>query len=303
MMRIWKIAFSRDSAKKDTVENLHYCLSHSIVAVTLEADRSDWSKSIDWEELELFEEYKDYPSEVYAIFSQIRAQDLVWARDHLGVYFLGRVLETTLFRFRKGGRIPDHLQYPCRWFRIGTAETISQVIIDSFSPYRKIKFIGGGEVNTYSRLIYNGQIDDFYYPITELESGNLFDRFGTDEFLDIISLYLQQSHDCRVVPSSLTKDTGILDFTVMIGNNGKTGGVKLHLDAKPLDLESFSSFHGQVFLFSPNADVVGIRPPYLHVISSKELESYLFGNMLSLPFSISNWVRHYLQNLGFGDIE
>ncbi len=302
-MKIWKISFSRESSKKDTTDNLHYCLSHGIVAVTRDTGTDAWDGAPDWEDMSLFEQYKDYPSELYALFSQIRGYDLIWTRDPLGVYFLGRVLETESYRFKKGGKVPGFLSYPCKWFRIGTIDSISQVIVDAFSPYRRLRLIGDSDANLYTRLVYNEQVDDFSYPIPEIADGNLFDLFSEDDYLDIVALYLQQNHGYRIIPSSFDRETGLFDFTVSIGMNGSSGAVKVTMDEKPLNIEEYATFHGPVYIFAPNSTVLGIVPQNIHIISTGELQGYMIRNILSLPYRLSNWVRYYLQTVGFGGLE
>ncbi len=301
-MKIWKISFSRDSARADTPENLHYCLSHGIVAVSRSKEDEIAGHTPYWEDLEQFEEYRDYPSELYALFSQIRGQDLVWTRDHLGVYFLGRVLETSSYRFRKGGKIPPYLQYPCRWFRVGTIEAVSHTIVDAFFPYRKLRHIGNPDANLFSRLVYSEQDSEFHYPILSDSPGPSSDvmaegLFNREDLVDIIALYLQQVHQYRLIPSSLTGDTGVFDFTMMTGSESVSGGVKIHLENDPLDGEDFSSFHGPIYVYSPYSDVVGLVPPNMHVLTSADIRAFLNRYRSSLPPRIGYQVRYYLKTV------
>ena len=295
-MNVWKIGYKKGAP--EGINELRYCLSRSIVGVS----RDDHSPVV-WENVPGFRRFRDYPSQLYAIFDRIEENDLIWTRDELGVYYLGRITEYRRTRFGKGQTVPDELYARCAWFRIGTVDAVSREVADAFEPYRKFRLVPDDEVSLYSRLVYNRQTNGYRYPVTERADEDLFSRFSIEEYPDFVSLYLQVRHGYRLIPSTFLRDTRAFNFTILVGNSGTTGLVKVSVDDTRIATDEYGAFPGPIYIFAPYADLDGVVPRNMSIIAVKDLEKFMIRNLALLPAGIGNWVRHYLQTVGFGDTE
>ncbi len=294
----WKIAFPEipgnlDLGGQNTVDHLPYCLSRGIVAVSRPENPSP-----EWEDQALFREFRHFPSELYAIFSRIKENDLVWTRSSLGVYYLGRILGLPPFDFLAGEPVPSFLSAPCRWYQAGTVDTVCRAVLDAFEPYRKFRMIVDPAAGFYSRLLYNSFQDKKHtYPVSDWSGENLFQLFSRDDLCDIAALYLQEEYGYKMFPSSFSRETGLVDFTFPTDQQDIFGAVVILEDHVLPNLDVYIPFPGPVFLFVADSPDFSAPEPdtpaeHIRIIHTGDLLPFLLEHMDHLPPRIKLLMRY-----------
>ena len=190
-----------------------------------------------------------------AIGSAMAVGDYCWSYDsHKGEYWCCKVIGD--FQYHQGGPFDQydlHMLRPCRWAKVGTAESVPGAIRRAFAgPFGTVTALSSDK----NRIINAAKLA-LGEPGQKI-FGDLFDAAGPEDLEDLIALYLQ-SEGWLLLPSTAKVSMASYEFVMVHKETGlragvqvKSGGVKQLRQQVADDFDEFF-----VFLAGKNPTVLG----------------------------------------------
>jgi hypothetical protein len=164
---------------------------------------------------------KKMPGALNAIVDRVKENDLVWLRDDVNHYYLGRVTGDWNY-VSYDGKDDDwdkndiHNYREMEWQRIGTADEVPWGIRKQFSRGTLDRINANGPAMlAFSIQVWNRTTSDHLYEVTENKGkGSIFSFIGSDTCEDIVALYLQAQKGYYLIPSTCKQATKHYEFVL-----------------------------------------------------------------------------------------
>ena len=295
-MTVFRIHIRPSGGANDQEMSFQYCLDQEYVlgmgwavAGGAQLDWDDYSAAA-----EQMYEYKELQSVRY-LHREVEVNDLIWTRDTMGRYYLGRV--TSPWEYLA---TPDALQADivniCRCELIGVgADAVPGKVVASFRGGRTIQAIMSENVDIYSQLLWNRCSNTNQYAPQFPPNPDIYTFLDDIETENAVAIYLQMD-GWLYLPASRQPDTMGYEYILINREEPferavvqvKTG------NTTQLNQDDFADFTETVFLFQSYGNYVGAQYPHVECIDPEDLREFLFDfdNQDILPQSIRRWVSH-----------
>ena len=222
-----------------------------------------------------------------------KIDDLFWARDPSGVYYLGKINGTWSYSDH-----PDDLeldipnQIPCSWMKVGNEENVPGKIIACFRPRRTFQAIRDEKMEDFSKWLYNKLSKENYYEIEmdsfhNMNSDTFFKMISSDDCEDIVGLYLQIQENYCLIPSTCKSDTTGYEFILKHRQTKKTAAAQVKQGLINLD-DTLSHSADTIYLFSTLGQV-SFEKDNIIPLDKEELYHFILSNKDLLPNKILYW--------------
>ena len=290
-MNIWRI-----NLKTRGETPAQFCLNNQIVGV-------GWSVETNGQKV-TWEAYYDLGMETYyhnndkgwwpalnAIGNNIDIDDLIWARDKQGVYYLGRITSEWRYETEKKFVDADVVNIrSCQWYKAGTVESVPGKVVRSFIPSRTLQRVNNNTVRIYSKFLYNQLSKSEYYVLENLLNQDIFSLISADDCEDVLALYLQLTKGYLLIPSSCKSDMMNYEYELIHKETKARAVAQVKNGAVDLSTADFSNIDSTVFLFTTKGNYIGNQNEKIVFIDPREIEEFIFSNVQILPTKIRNWV-------------
>ena len=233
-----------------------------------------------------------FPNPCY-MHRNVQENDLIWTRDTMGRYYLGRV--TSPWEYLA---TPEALQADivnichCELVSVD-ADKVPGRVVASFRPRRTIQAIWSWMVDIYSQLLWNEISGNHQYALQFPENPDIYTFLDDLETENAVAIYLQMC-GWLYLPASRQPDTMGYEYILINREEPfekavvqvKTG------DTTQLNRDDFSGFEERVFLFQSYGNYAGAQHPHVECIEPEDLREFLFDNRDILPQSIRRWVDY-----------
>jgi len=207
------------------------------------------------------------------VLSEIRKDDIVWARTEEGIYYIGKILNDEYKCWDAWGENREEADKfdirnvkECKFYRVGGIEKVPGIIINSFSgPGHTIKRVGGKDkvelqrkIRIICKMIFNEVCDNDSekFQIKDEESLDFWKIINDQDAEEIVSLYLQIKENYKVYINTKRRDTPKYEF-IMVDIEGRKAAVQVktgnNVTLKVKYYENDKDY-GKIYLFSVNED-------------------------------------------------
>jgi hypothetical protein len=233
---------------------------------------------------------------------RVEENDLVWTRDEMGVYYLGRVNGAWQYSGEK-----EHVEadicsyYLCEWIAIGSVDNVPGSVVNSFimgPAIRRIKD-DNKSIAWYTAKLWNEMATEmgnvFSYNVSEKPAGgNFWEFISHEDCEDVVGLYLQLKHEYAIIPGTCKASTAGYEYVLTHRKSGDKAVVQVKqgsstkLMAK--DYEDFTLF-GEVFLFnSQGLYEIDKEVDRITCLTVAEIETFTQQHKHVLPLRVKAWL-------------
>ncbi len=290
-MTVYRIHIRPKGGKADPELSFRYCVDNAVLGMGWEV--GDLRRDVTWDEYETkgIEKYgaKEL-SRVRYLKKNAREGDLIWTRDTLGNYYLGRVKSEWEYSHSDESVAADVVNFVRCYDLIDVrVDDIPGKVVASFRPTRTIQAIRSETVSEYSRYLWNKLSKTDHYPMCSDPSGDIFTFLGSEETEDVICIYLQLN-GWVIVPNSRKADTMGYEFYLIHKTAQERAVVQVKTGNTSLVPSRWQGQKEKVFLFQANGRYEGPATDNVTCIDPAEIESFMFNNRDLLPGSITRWL-------------
>ena len=297
-MTVFRIHIRPSGGANDQEMSFKYCLNHKVLGMGWSVEETGRSR-LSWDDYiaaaEQKYEYKELQPVRY-LHREVEENDLIWTRDTMGRYYLGRV--TSPWEYLA---TPEALQADivniCRCEKICPVDVddVPGGVVSAFGYGRTIQAIWNPpRMTTYSQLLWNDISGSKQYspqsPTTN--NNNIYDFLDAQTTEDAVAIYLQMC-GWLYLPESRRPDTMGYEYILINRNTFEKAVVQVKTgNTTQLDRDDFSGFGERVFLFQSYGNYTGLEHAHVECIDPDVLRTFLFNNRDILPQSIKRWVDY-----------
>lgn len=288
---VWRIHI-----KSGGVDPVKFCLKHSVVGIGWPVSRVPKTP----------DEYMRYGQEEYrnkgdkgwfkaanAICYRMKVGDLVWCRDSLGCYYLGRISGEWEYRNTPEYKAAKIFNVrPCNWFKEET--TVAGGIVRRFIPSATVQRIDNDTVKLFSIVVYNkhNQCAGKSIFIPNSPKPDVFSLLWPEDLEDIVGLYLQRTKKLKFIPSSRSRrnTTIAYEFELVDPGTKRNAYVQVKSGNEKLDPTPYYLTSGDFYLFSPAGYIKPSKQDNVICLDRTTIESFLAAERDWLPLNIRRWL-------------
>ena len=288
-MTLWRLHLRPEWNQVDPVQ---LCINRGIVGIGWPVSRRPADRDDYWELGSA--EYGDPPwsKAANAIGWRMSAGDLVWVRDFLGQYHLGRITDGWEYRDEPEYRDADIVNVrPCKLYPIPGA--IPGQVVRSFIPPATLQQINDDTAKLFSALTYNDLSGEMMeVPTMPSVERDVFSLLSAEDLEDIVGLYLQYSERYLLLPSSRSRNnsTAVYEYQLIHASTGEPAYVQVKSGRVQIDPASYYESRGRFYLFSPAGYVRRSEKGHIVCITRFSIEIFMKANTQMLPRTIATWL-------------
>mgnify|MGYP000925099143 CR=1 FL=1 len=291
-MNIWRIHLK--TASQVGVDQRQLCLDKGIVGVGWQIDYE--TVPVTWEEYRRIAEvdYGDisWKTALNAIKNRIQVDDLIWTRDWVGNYFLGRILSDWYYDIADECAQADVVNIrKCEWHKIGTEEAVPGKVVSSLRAPRTVQVINDDTTCYFSKILYNQKVGKIFYEVNNLTEKDIFSLLSADDCEDALAIYLQATHDYLIIPSSCKDDTMAYEFELKHRKTGKNAVVQVKSGLTSLNINEYDKLDTDIFLFATSGQYYGTPNRNITTIEPDVVRTFLYEQTHLLPDKLKIWVE------------
>ena len=288
-MTLWRLHLRPESNQVDPVQ---LCIRRGVVGIGWPVSRRPADRDEYWALGSV--EYGNPPwsKAVRAIACRMSVGDLVWVRDFLGQYHLGRITGGWEYRDEPEYRDADIVNVrPCKLYPIRGA--IPGQIVRSFIPSATLQQINDDTAKLFSILTYNelsGEMMDI--PTMPSVEHDMFSLLLPEDLEDIVGLYLQSSKRYFLLPSSRSRNNSTMgyEYQLIHAGTGEPAYVQVKSGGVQLDPADYYESSDQFYLFSPAGYVRKSEEERIVCITRPSIKKFMKANTQILPRTIATWL-------------
>ena len=296
-MTVFRIHIRPRGGDNDPKKSFKYCLKEGVLGM-------GWAVAggaqLDWDDYiaaaEQMYEYKEL-HRVRFLYREVRVNDLIWTRDTMGRYYLGRVTRPWEYLATPEARQADIVNI-CRCELVSVdADAVPGKVVASFRRGRTIQAIHGRTVAIYSQHLWNrlsntNQYTQPFYPSLFPEDPDIYTFLDDIETENAVAIYLQM-HGWLYLPASRQLDTMGYEYILIHRQTFDRAVVQVKTgNTTQLNRDDFSDFGERVFLFQSYGKYMGSQHAHVECIDPDVLRIFLFNNRNILPQSIRRWMDY-----------
>ncbi len=288
-MTLWRIHLKPDA---DGVDPCEFCLEKNILGFGWPVESHlplDWDAYYKLGEAEYGD--KSWRGNLKAIREDMKDDDLCWARDRNGKYYLGRVEGVWKYcghqeEYRKADIVNVR---PCRWFPTGEVDSVPGKVVNAFILGRTLQRVGGKTASFYSRFRYNELCGEEIYSLGR-NALDFFELIRSEGCEDIVGIYLQEERGYRIIPSSCKRDTAKTEF-ILKNRKGERANVQVKQGEKNLNRDDYNDPLCDWFLFTTQGEYIGGEHPRVYCLNPDKMKEFAFKNRALMPDRIQEVIR------------
>lgn len=293
MTQVWRLHIKPDA--KTGVDAASLCITQGILGIGWQVEIADSNR--DWDSYYQLAKAKYYgPHDkrwwpaLNALKNHMKLDDLCWTRDTRNVYYLGRVSSEWRYETEREYKDADVVNVrDCSWAKVGTVESVPGTVVNAFNWSRTLQRVGGNTIIAFSQYKHNLLAEDYTYEVLPVEA-DVFSLLSSEDCEDIVALLLQ-SKGYYLIASSCKRQTGAYEYVLKHKTNGNVAVAQVKSGTEDLDMDAYSSFEGEVYLFTSRGSHVGTPTANVHCIKREELEQFMERNDLILPGKVQTWIK------------
>ena len=227
----------------------------------------------------------------------VQDNDLIWTRDTMGRYYLGRVTSPWEYLATPKARQADIVNIcHCELFPLD-ADAVLGKVVASFRARRTIQAIDGRTVAIYSQHLWNrlsntNQYTQPFYPSLFPEDPDIYTFLDDIETENAVAIYLQMC-GWLYLPASRQPDTMGYEYILINREEPfEKAVVQVKTGDTELNRDDFAGFEERVFLFQSYGKYTGSQHAHVECIDPDVLRIFLFNNRDILLQSIRRWVDY-----------
>ena len=296
-MTVFRIHIRPSGGANDQEMSFKYCLNHKVLGMGWSVEETGIPR-LSWDDYIAAAKKKYGYKEVQRVqylYLRVQKNDLIWTRDTMGRYYLGRVTGTWEYL-----ATPEALQADivniCRCEKICPVDVddVPGGVVSSFGRRRTIQAIRNPpRMTTYSQLLWNDISGSKQYspqsPTTN--NNNIYDFLDAQTTEDAVAIYLQM-RGWLYLPESRRPDTMGYEYILINRETFERAVVQVKTGKTSLNRDDWSNFPAKVFLFQSNNNYTGSTYNHVECIAPDDLREFLFSNQNLLPRSVKRWVDY-----------
>lgn len=292
-MAVYRIHIRPRGGANDQEMSFEYCLNHGVLGMGWAVPGTGRAQ-LAWDDY-IAAAVQQYGYEevqpVRYLHREVQENDLIWTRDTMGRYYLGRVVSPWEYF-----ATPEALQADivnicrCELFPVD-ADAVPGKVVASFRPPRTIQAIRNPPMMiTYSQLLWNEISGAQQYAVNRQGITDIYALLDDQETEDAVVIYLQMC-GWIYVPESRRPYTMGYEYILIHRQTFERAVVQVKTgDTTQLDRDDFSGFRERVFLFQSYGNYAGLEYDHVECIDPDVLRTFLFNNRNILPQSIRFWL-------------
>lgn len=297
-MTVFRIHIRPHGGDNDPKKSFKYCLKEGVLGMgwaVVDGAELDWGDYI--AAAEQMYEYEELHRVRY-LHREVKENDLIWTRDTMGRYYLGRVISPWEYLATAEALRADIVNIcRCELFSVD-ADAVPGKVVASFRRGRTIQAIHEQTVAIYSQRLWNrrsntNQYTQPFFPSLFPEDPDIYTFLDDIETENAVAIYLQM-RGWLYLPASRQPDTMGYEYILIKRNTFEKAVVQVKTGDTELNRDDFSSFRERVFLFQSYGKYTGSQHPHVECIDPNVLHTFLFNNRDILPQSITRWVDYLL---------
>lgn len=292
-MTVFRIHIRPTGGANDQEASFEYCLKHGLVGMGWSVAETGKSR-LSWDEyIAAAEEKYGHRDVLNARYMkrEVKVNDLIWTRDTVGRYYLGRVASPWEYLADEESLQADIVNF-CRCEAIlpcGVDEVPGKVVA-CFRPRRVIQAVRDPTMAIYSKLLWNRLSGTGHYSLGSQTATDIYAFLDGQATEDAVAVYLQM-RGWLFLPESRKADTMGYEYVLINKETFEKAVVQVKTGNTSLDRDGWSDFKEEkVFLFQPYGNYTGSEHRKVECIDPDELRRFLFSNQELLPRSIKHWV-------------
>ena len=271
-----------------------YCLKHGVLGMGWSVEETGKS-SLSWDEYIVAAErkygYKDVQNIRY-LHREVKENDLIWTRDTMGRYYLGRVISPWEYLANEESLQADIVNFcRCEIFSVDVVDDVPGKVVASFRPSRTIQAIRNETVDIYSQLLWNDLSGTKQYSPQSPATTDIYTFLDDLDTENAVAIYLQMC-GWLYLPKSRKADTMGYEYILINRETFERAVVQVKTGNTSLNRDDWSKFPAKIFLFQSYKNYTGSEYDHVECIDPDELRRFLFSNRNLLPQSIKRWVDH-----------
>ncbi len=292
-MTVYRIHIRPRGGANDQELSFQYCWDHHVLGMGWAVDQAGiaqlaWDDYIAAAEQEY--EYRELQNVRY-MHNNVEENDLIWTRDTMGRYYLGRVVNPWEYL-----ATPEALQADivniCHCELVAVpADAVPGKVVASFRPPRTIQAIRNPPwMTTYSQLLWNRITGAQQYAVNHQGIADIYALLDDLETENAVAIYLQML-GWLYIPGSRRPYTMGYEYILIHRQTFERAVVQVKTgDTTQLNRDDYADFEERVFLFQSYGNYNGAMYNHVECIDPDELQEFLFNNRNILPQSINLWV-------------
>lgn len=292
-MTVYRIHIRPRGGNNNQQQSFKYCLRHGVLGMgwaVAGRSRLSWNDYIAAAEDEYgYEEVQP----VRYMHSKVKENDLIWTRDTMGHYYLGRVISPWEYLATPAALQADIVNIcHCELFSVDDVDDVPGGVVSAFGRRRTIQAIWNPpRMTTYSQLLWNDISGSNQYSPQSQATNNIYDFLDYQTTEDAVAIYLQM-RGWLYIPESRRPDTMGYEYILINRETFERAVVQVKTGKTSLNRDDWSNFPAKVFLFQSNNNYTGSIYNHVECIAPDDLREFLFSNQNLLPRSIKRWMDY-----------
>lgn len=295
MPTVWRVHLRPGGGPESSGTNaVRLCLDEGVVGIGWQVSPTPKTPDEYWEAGSRAFGDRGWKTNASAILHRMAVGHLVWFRDPLGDYYLGRITGDWEYRDDDTNRAVDIANVrPCEIHRVGTG--VPGKIISAFIRGPALRPINDHTARLFSAVKFN-ELAGESLPVQH-EGGDLFNLLSATDLEDLTGIYLQRKENLLLIPNSRQpRGTTIhYEFELVDPETGHASYVQVKSGNERLDPAAYERAVNaepgrRYFLFSPAGYARASKRPEVVCISRTEMEAFLTEARQYLPGNIRTWI-------------
>lgn len=290
-MNLWRINIKPDAQKG--IDPAHFCIDRSIIGIGWAVPGQVTSKEQYWiEAAKKGFKGKGWKSATNAILNRMVVGDLVWTRDRMQTYFLGRIISDWRFEGSQEYREADIANVRnCDWVRVGPMDEVPGKVLNSFRPSATLQTVSDHTAAAFSSFVFNRVKDVDICYIDRSRPIDILNLLSPDDLEDVVAIYLQFEFRHILYPSTCKNDTAHVEF-LLSSQDGSRIGVQVKSGNIPLDRDAYRIFDGTVYLFAACGIYTGQESDNIVCLSPAVIREFVLKHRKLMPGRIQRWLDY-----------
>lgn len=295
MPTVWRVHLRPGGGPESSGTNaVRLCREQGVVGIGWQVSPTPRTPDEYWEAGSRDHGTRGWKTNARAILWRMAVGDLVWFRDLLGDYYLGRITGDWEYRDDDRNRKVDIANVrPCAIHPAGTG--IPGKIISAFIRGQTLRRINDHTARLFSTVKFN-QLSGENLPVPH-EGGDIFNLLSATDLEDLVGIYLQRKQNLFLIPSSRQAHSTTIqyEFELVDPETGHASYVQVKSGNERLDPAAYERAVNaepgrRYFLFSPAGYARASKRPEVVCISRAEMEAFLTEARQYLPDNIRTWI-------------
>ncbi len=272
---VWRINIK--TGAQAGVDPRRFCLSQGCLGAGWAVGDTE---TLEWEvyRTSAAVEYKDdngwWPA-VNALRNRMADGHLCWTRDTAGIYYLGRITGPWAYIATPDHRRADVVNIrPCEWIEVGPVDAVPGKVVSSFRPNRTVQAVDDETVRMFSAYYYNGHTSSAFRYELPAVSPDIFSLLSSEDCEDLVALYMQLE-GYLLLPSTCKLATAAYEWVMRHKDHGSRATAQVKSGSDDLNIQDYSTFPGQVYLFTSRGRYVGDPVSNVRCLSPEELRKFI----------------------------